>query len=78
MEAVVKSFISNKMAWFGQGAPEPDFEASGRGPPGSGGKVEPVVKSSVIEWPGLDRVLRSPILRLPEGVLLDPEEKWSL
>ena len=34
---------------------------SGRGPPGSGGKVKLVVKSLVIEWPGLDGGLRRPI-----------------
>ena len=63
------------MAWFGWGAPEADFEPSGRGPPGSGGKVKLVVKSLVIEWPGLDGGLRRPIWGPPEGVLQDPEEK---
>ena len=60
------------------GAPEADFGAAGRGPPGFGGKVEPVVKSLVIEWPGLDGGLRIPIFSLPEGALPDPEAKWSL
>ena len=67
------------MAWFGRGC------SGGR----SGGlpegvlqdpeeKVKLVVKSLVIEWPGLDGGLRRPIFSLPEGDLPDPEEKWNL
>ena len=41
------------MVWTG--APELGFGPPGRGPPGSGGKVQPVVKSLVLEWPGSDR-----------------------
>ena len=66
------------MAWFGRGAPEADFGPLGRGPLGSGGNMEPVVKSLVLELLGLDGELRRPILGLSEGVLLDPEETWSL
>ena len=33
---------------------------------------------SAKEWPGVERGLRIPIFGLPEGAILDPEEKRSL
>ena len=45
---------------------------------GSGGKVDLVVKSLVIEWLGLEGGLRRPILGGPEALLWDREEQLAL
>ena len=50
------------MAWFGQGAREPDFGVLGRRPPGSGGKVDLAVKSVGIESLLLGRDRLEPVI----------------
>ena len=63
------------VSWSEGRYPEPDSEAPGRGPPGSGRKVELVVKSLVIDWPGLEG-LWGP--RYPgQGYMGHPHERCS-